>query len=63
MKNEHLIPVSILDLVDKFNNSKNENEKINYQLRIEAVRDYCDQAVKKHLADKSVKKSNTRVVR
>jgi len=54
MKNEHLLPVNIIDLVEKFNTTTNENEKLNYRFRIEEIRDYCDQAVKKHLVSKFV---------
>lgn len=64
MKNEHLLPVSVIDLVEKFNNAKNENEKLNYQFRLEAVRDYCDEAVKLHLTSKPIDFSkNKRMVR
>lgn len=60
MKNEHLLPVNIIDLVSKFNNAKDENEKMNYQLRIEAIRDYCSETIFKHLNQKPIVKKNTR---
>ena len=63
MKNDHLLPVNVIDLVEKFNTAYNENERLNYQFRIEAIRDYCDQAVKKHLAEKPVRKENNRFFR
>lgn len=50
IKNEHLIPVNIIDLVDKFSKTNNQNEKLNYQFRLEAIRDYCDEVLKKNLS-------------
>ena len=64
MKNEHLIPPTIVDLVEKFNSpSARENEKMNYILRLEAIRDYCSVVINKHNSSKSVTKSNTRIMR
>jgi hypothetical protein len=64
MKNLHLIPVNVLDLVEKLNDSTiKENEHLNYQLRLEAIRDYCSVALNKHSAKKPVIKSTTRVYR
>ena len=65
MKNLHLIPVNIVDLVEKLNdNTVRENERNNYVLRIEAIRDYCAAALAKNhsnykpvLADKRVNRS------
>lgn len=63
MKNEHLIPPIVMDIVDKFNSpSVRENEKLNYMIRLEAIRDYCDKNIKKHLANQITKKPNTRVM-
>jgi hypothetical protein len=60
MKNEHLIPVNIVDLVNKFNEKNlRENEKMNYQIRLETIRDYCSAALNKP----SNQKINTRVSR
>jgi hypothetical protein len=48
MKNEHLLPVNIIDLVNKFRDPNiRENEKLNYQLRLETIRNYCDESLKK----------------
>lgn len=63
MKNEHLLPVNIIDMVNTFNNTKNQNEKLNYQIRLEAVRDFCDSAIKKNLAEAPQRKTNTRLMR
>lgn len=52
MKNLHLIPVNIQDIVEKMlDKNTRENEKHNYTLRIEAVRDYCSDALK-HMDNK-----------
>jgi hypothetical protein len=41
MKNEHLVPVNIIDLVNKLDDKTiRENERNNYVLRLEAIRDY-----------------------
>lgn len=64
MNNEHMLPVAIIDLVSKFKSAKNENEKMNYRFRIEAVRDYCDEAVKTDLSSRPIDFSkNKRMVR
>jgi len=54
-KNEHLLPVNIVDLVEKLNQQGiRENERMNYVLRLEAIRDYCDAAIRK--SEQDVKK-------
>lgn len=54
MKNQHLIPINIIDLVEKLNDPRtNENERNNYLQRLETVRDYCDIAVKKEIQRKN----------
>ena len=61
MKNEHLIPPIVIDLVDKSNSPYvRENEKVNYILRIEAIRDYCTVAINKHNSQKTLQKTNSR---
>jgi hypothetical protein len=61
MKNEHLIPPIVIDLVDKSNSPYvRENEKVNYILRIEAIRDYCTVAINKHNSQKALQKTNSR---
>lgn len=47
MKNEHLIPINLIDLVEKLHSSTNENERNNYVHRLEVIRDYCESALKK----------------
>lgn len=66
MKNEHFLPVSIIDLVEKFENKTiSEHERVNYQMRVEAVVEYCTEALNKHKPkahfkeiDRSFKKKN-----
>ena len=48
MKNEHLIPANVLDLAEKISSqTAHENERLNYLIRLEAIRDYCDIVLKK----------------
>lgn len=53
MKNEHLVPVNVQDIVEKVmlkgvaNHGYNNNEYQNYILRLEAIRDYCAEALRK----------------
>lgn len=43
MKNEHLVPVSIMDIVDKLKSPNlSVNERMNLVLRLEAIRDFCE---------------------
>lgn len=45
----HLIPPSVIDIVDKFNSPNvHVNEKMNYLVRLEAIRDYCISTISKH---------------
>jgi hypothetical protein len=49
MKNEHLIPANVLDIVEKISKQTvHENERLNYIARLEAIRDFCNEAVAKH---------------
>jgi len=53
MKNLHLVPVNVVDIVEKMNDKTiRENEHNNYVLRIEAIRDYCAAALVKQLSQK-----------
>ena len=63
MKNEHLLPVNIIDLVEKFKDPNlRENERLNYQIRLETIRDYCSAAINKQ-NNKAAAKPSTRVFR
>jgi methionyl-tRNA synthetase len=49
MKNLHLVPVNVIDLVEKINDkSIRENEKNNYVLRLEATAAYIAEALSKN---------------
>jgi hypothetical protein len=64
MKNEHLVPVNIVDLVGKINDkSVKGNEEMNYVLRLEATASYINEALIKHRSQKPVFKPNTRMFR
>lgn len=64
MKNEHLVPVNIVDLANKLSDKTiRENERNNYLLRLEAVREYCSVAINKHNTSRPIVKPNTRVIR
>jgi hypothetical protein len=64
IKNQHMIPINVVDLAEKMlDTNLRENERLNYQLRIEAIRDYCTLTINKSLSQKPVNKQNTRVYR
>ena len=51
MKNEHLVPVNIVDLVNKLNDKTiRENELQNYVLRLETTASYINESLTKHKA-------------
>jgi hypothetical protein len=48
MKNEHLIPVNIQDIVNRLRETGlSTNEKLVLLQRLEAIRDFCDESYKK----------------
>ena len=48
MKNEHLVPVNIQDIVNRLSaKDLRENERMNLLLRLDAIRDYVTAAVVK----------------
>ncbi len=48
MKNDHLVPVVVQDIVKRLQNSDiNQNEKYNLLIRLDAIRDYVTEAVVK----------------
>jgi hypothetical protein len=64
MKNEHLVPVNVIDLVNKINDKNVKgNEQMNYVLRLEATASYINEALIKHRSQKPVFKPNTRMIR
>jgi hypothetical protein len=49
MKNEHLVPVNIVDLVNKLSDSSvMNNERNNYILRLETTASYISESLTKH---------------
>ena len=53
MKNEHMLPVNVIDLAHKLNDPNlRGNERDNYELRIEAIRDYCTMILNTYSRDK-----------
>jgi hypothetical protein len=49
MKNDHLIPVNIQDIVNRLNDkSIRDNERLTLLQRLETIRDYCAAAVAKN---------------
>lgn len=50
MKNDnlHLIPQAILDCAEGLSKTKQDNLKLNYIIRLEAIRNFCDEAIRKH---------------
>lgn len=48
MKNEHLVPIVVQDIVNRLNDKTiRENEKANLLIRLDAIRDYVTAAVVK----------------
>jgi hypothetical protein len=61
MKNLHLVPPSVTDIVEKLVSPiAHENEKMNYILRLEAIRDYCIDIINKNNNTSPVTKFNMR---
>lgn len=42
----HLIPQPVIECVESLRTTKQEHMRLNYIVRLEAIRDYCDQAIK-----------------
>lgn len=54
MKNLHLLPANVMDLVDKINDPTiRENERNNYVFRLEAIRDYVTISLNTYSRDKA----------
>lgn len=47
MKNEHLIPDLIKDIVEKYKKAKMVNERLSLEDRINAIREYLDESITK----------------
>lgn len=49
MKNLHLVPVNVQDLIEKMlDKNIRENEHQNYVLRVEAIVEFCEEALRKN---------------
>jgi len=46
MKNLHNVPQVVIDVAENLVNTKQENMRTNYMMRLEAIRDYCDAVLK-----------------
>ena len=48
MKNEkmHLIPQAVIEVAQNLVNTKQDNLRMNYVMRLEAIREYCDEVLK-----------------
>jgi hypothetical protein len=47
MKNLHLVPINIQDLVEKMMSpATRDSERQNYVLRVEAIRDFCNESIR-----------------
>lgn len=57
MKNQHLIPANVIDLVEKFNVA-GDTEKVYLLQRLESIRDYCNKCIDKH--NQQIYKNNVR---
>lgn len=54
MKNLHLVPANVVDLIDKINDPTiRENERNNYIFRLEAIRDYTTTCLNTYSRDKN----------
>jgi hypothetical protein len=64
MKNLHLVPANVIDLVNKLDDTTvRENEKNNYILRLEAIRDYTTTCLNTHHRDKNSMTNKSPLVR
>jgi hypothetical protein len=54
MKNLHLVPANVIDLTDKIGDTNiRENERNNYVLRLEAIRDYTTMCLNTYSRDRN----------
>ena len=61
IKNEHLIPASVLDVAEKLSKATNENEINNYLHRLEVTRDYCAEIITKNKLSKVMRQNTHRM--
>ena len=48
MKNDkiHLIPQAVIEVAQGIANTKQDNLRMNYVMRLEAIKEYCDEILK-----------------
>ena len=65
MKNNkiHLVPQVVIDCAEGAVNTKQDNLRLNYIMRLEAIRDYCDEVIKKTENDKRRKVPDWKITR
>lgn len=59
----HLVPQIIIDCAEGLVKAKRANERDQYLIRLEAIRDYCDEAVKRAEEAKRKKVPDWKVAR
>jgi hypothetical protein len=47
MNNQHLVPQVIIDVAENLSSTTNENSRNAYIMRLETIRDYCDNVLRK----------------
>lgn len=53
MKNDHLVPVNIQDIVNRLSDKNlSYNERAVLVQRLEAIREYCAKAINRNIAQK-----------
>ena len=43
----HMVPQIVVDVAENLMNAKHDHMRDNYTLRLEAIRDYCNEALKR----------------
>lgn len=61
MKNNmHLVPINVIDIVERLYSARNENEVQNYIHRLEVIRDYCTHSLEQHSKKTQAKQKNVK---
>jgi hypothetical protein len=60
MKNQHLVPQVVVDCAESMIKTNQDHMKTNYIMRLEAIRDYCDEMLRKSVSKPQGKKKVTR---
>lgn len=59
----HLIPQPVIDCAESLKTTHQDHMRLNYIVRLEAIRDYCDQALKTGAAPRQTWPSKARAKR